>query len=137
MSDSPVALYLHHTCMYHIYRSIKWYFIKGVGTGTVKGGGVALALYTFFFLLLRFVISPASTSLQTPLFTTIQNWPHNGLISIGETRDLFYINFIFCSTVSSCTYKHISHIYLLNCSSIYIYVSVLNLHLDFKYIDIA
>lgn len=136
-------IYILHVCI--IYRFIKWYFIKGVGTGTGKKGGSLSPPPTFLvklyiFLLLRFVISPASTSLPTPLFTTIQNWPQNCLIRIRETRDFILTLFFVLRylLVHVPVYENISHVYLLHCS-IYIHVStsVHNLYLDLKYIDIA
>lgn len=141
-------IYILHVCiMYTDLSSDISSKASEPGPGRRGGGSLSLPppptflvkLY-IFCLLLRFVISPVSTSLPTPLFTTIQNWPQNGLIRIRETRDfkltLFFV--LRYLLVHVPVYENISHVYLLHCS-IYIHVStsVHNLYLDLKYIDIA
>lgn len=115
------------------------YFIKGVGTGTGKkrGGGVALALPHFFGKVIHFLFVIKICDKSSLHFASDASVHYNPELTPewfdkNTLNKRFYINFIFCSTVSSCRYENISHIYLLH-YSIYIHVSI---HLYIIYIYI-
>lgn len=102
-----------------------------------EGGGVALALPHFFGKVIHFLFVIKICDKSSLHFASDASVHYNPELTPewfdkNTLNKRFYINFIFCSTVSSCRYENISHIYLLH-YSIYIHVSI---HLYIIYIYI-